>query len=40
MFADGHLLTQLVPFVLTFKNQKMFWKIGDFIDLDDLDPDW
>ena len=34
MFADGHLFTQLIPIFFTFKNQKMFWKFGDFIDLD------
>ena len=30
MFADGHLLTQLIPLFC-------LWKFGDFID---LDPDW
>ena len=41
MFADGQLLTQLIPIFVTFKNLKMFWKFGDFIDLDpDPDLDW
>ena len=39
MFADSHLLTELIPIFFTFKNYKMFWKFGDFIDLDP-DPDW
>ena len=33
MFASGHLLTQLIPFFYLQKF-KMFWKFGDFIDLD------
>ena len=37
MFADGHLLTQLIPIFFTFKNLKIFWKFGDFID---MDPAW